>query len=260
MNELIPVVRSVSITPDDWSCLKDQAKMFIASGALQKNIQKPEQAMVIMMRGRELGLPPMTSLSSIHFFDGNTILSSDLMKALVYRDCPGAKIYPILKTDKKAVVKAERPGEPATEYEYTIEMASKWGALNKTNWKNHPLVMLLHRATAIACRDKFPDVVHGCYIPDEEEEMRDVTPKSVTPEESKAALAEIASEKDYLPRIEPKQTAKQFVDGLKDIPGGDKIIQDQIITYRSQGDQGSAEKLENAVLGADPDGKFPFEK
>ena len=260
--ELVPVIRSVSIAASDWECLKDQARMFIASGALQRNIQKPEQAMVIMMRGRELGLPPMTALSSINFFDGNTVLMADLMKAIVLRDCKGARIDTLKFDDKEAVVEMERPGRKPFQYKYTIEMARRAGLTGKNNWKNHTEVMNLHRATAIGCRDMFPDLLLGCYIPDEADEMRDVTP-SEQAKRSADFVAERALETDWLPGIEPKQTAKQFVERVKDVDGGTQVIHGAVQGFLDKEDPDSAEKLVRAAreLGLpDYQKKFDFEK
>lgn len=246
--ELVPVVRSVTIAEREWECLKDQARMFVSSGVLSKSITKPEQAMVIMMRGRELNVPPMTALSMIHFFDGNTVLAADLMKALCLRDCKGARIETIKLDDKEAIVEMERPGDKKPfQYRYTIEMAKRAGLTGKNNWVKHPEAMLLHRATAIGCRDRFPDVILGCYIPDEADEMKNVTPADQT-QRSAEAMAARALETDYLPGVEPKQTADQFCARLKDVPMGYAAVRAQLRAYEVAKDVESFNKLKEAAL------------
>lgn len=108
-----------------------------------------------------------------------------------------------------------------------------------------------------------------------DDDMYDVAP--VTPEQSKLALAEHQAERDFLPGIKPPQTATQFCEKLKGIPGGPAIIWAQYDAYAKSEDHASCDKLMQAITLAripatsHPDGvsapesqvpadeRFPFE-
>ena len=99
---------------------------------------------------------------------------------------------------------------------------------------------------------------------------------AVTAGSSHLALAEHQAARDFLPGIKPPQTAKEFCEKLKDVPGGAQLIWRQIEMYRDGGDTEWVDKLtHHAVLAKisgspspesfndkkeSPVEKFPFEQ
>lgn len=235
------------VSPPEWEAMKDQARMFLHAGCLPNAIKKPEEAMVVMLKGRELGIPPMAALSSIFLIKGTPALSAQLMLALCRRDLPGFRHRIVETTDKIARVWVKRPGEEPAEYSFTISEAEAAGLLyvkpgnQPGNWQKYPKRMLLWRAISFACRTECPEIILGCYTPEEAMEFdeRDVTPPS-------------APKPVYLPGIDPRSTAEDFVSRLRGVEGGMAVIHEQIKKYLEQGYLDSAESI-RAALGPEPE-------
>jgi hypothetical protein len=224
--------------------------MLHASGILSSSFAKPEQVMVVMLKGRELGLPPMTALAQIFVVEGKPFMSADLMKALVMRDCPQGRIFTKSSSPEGAIVVATRPGYPDRSFEFTISQAKsikvKEGKslAQKNNWMNYPETMCIHRATAIACREMFPDVILGCYCPQEMEEVladaRDVTPPPTT---------EKFNPPEYMPGLDQKRlTLDEYIDTTKGAKWCEELWIAQITNYRDRGNVEWADKLEAALI------------
>lgn len=172
---------------DEWHIIKEQAGMLVGTGFLPKAIRTPEQAIAIMMKGKEIGIPPMQAFSQIYIIEGRVALSSELMLALIYKNCKEAKVIFKYLTDKRCVIAANRPGQPPIEFEWTLEDAAKAQLLQKDNWKKYPRAMLRNRCIAEMSRALFPDCISGTvYIPEELEE----TNYEEKPEPKKAIAAQ----------------------------------------------------------------------
>lgn len=241
----VPATRNEILDDTAWRRLKDEAQMFIEAGCLPTNITKPQQAMVIILKGRELGIPPMASLSSVFLIKGTPAISAQLMLGLCYRDVPGFQYEIQENSEKKAKVRMRRnPNAKWEEFEFTIDEAKAAGLPfvsqrgESTNWTKYPKRMLLHRAVSFGCRSVCPDAVLGSYTPEEAEEIpdRDVTP----PEPAKVTPP------DYLPGIEPKVTAETYVSNLQGVPGGLEVIAAQIIQYVNRGQDKYASQIREA--------------
>lgn len=123
-----------------------------------------------ILHGRELGLPPMTSLAGQHVIEGRTGLSAELMRALVLD--AGHDIEIVETTAAVCTVRGRRKGSQnwSPDITWTIGQANSIGLGRKDNWKNHPRRMLQARATSELCQLIFPDVLHGMQTPDELED------------------------------------------------------------------------------------------
>jgi hypothetical protein len=147
----------------------EMAKLLHASGLLPKAVNKAEAAFAIIATGRELGLPAMQSLRSIHIIDGKPSLAADLIVALVKRNTEVCKFFRLVEsTDKVARYETHRVGEPSpTTMTFTIEQAQRAGLTGKDNWKKYPDDMLRARCSAKLARAVYPELVMGLYDPDE---------------------------------------------------------------------------------------------
>ncbi len=171
--DVIPVTEPTST----WALLQKQCRAFIASGFLPRHItdrcSKEEavaKAMTIVLKGRELNIPPLQALNSIYVINGRPCLAADLMLALIYRGCPSAKIdfkTPVEKANEECVIEVTRPGQSPQNFRFTIEDAKRAGLLGKDVWKNYPAAMCRARAISIMARAVFPDFVMGCYTTEE---------------------------------------------------------------------------------------------
>ena len=131
-------------------------------------LQSPADVLVVLMTGRELGLPAMLSLRSIHVVDGRPTLSADVMHALAARS-PACEYLRIVETTtERCVVETLRRGHPQpSRFVYTMEDASRAGLSGRGPWKKHPQAMLRARAISATCRAVYPDLLAGVYTPEE---------------------------------------------------------------------------------------------
>jgi hypothetical protein len=165
---LIPVEQATGVGAEQWQLLRDQAEIFIKSGLLPSHIKSPEQAVVIMLKGRELGLPPMYALSTIGVINGKPVVAAEVMASLVYRH-HGDEALRIVQSDERVCrVEYRRHGwrEPQT-YAFSIEDAMRAGLLGSQVWQKYPAAMLRARCISAVARMAFPDVISGVYTPEE---------------------------------------------------------------------------------------------
>jgi hypothetical protein len=137
-----------------------------------------------MLYGREVGLPPMTALTSIHVIEGRPGMSAEGMRALVF--AAGHEITFDEATGAVCRMRARRAGAQSwTELAWSIDMARAAGLTGKDNWKKYPRAMLIARCTTDLCRMVFPDVIHGFRsteeIVDMGDEVADTTPIAPPP-------------------------------------------------------------------------------
>lgn len=157
----------------EWSNLMSMAKVISASGLAPKVNNRPmtpEAVAVTALKGRELGIPPMQALSHIHVIEGRPTASAELMRSMVLREGHFIAVREQTKDAACVIGKRKEWAEsmPPVEVWYLREEAEEAGLAHKSNWKKHPVDMLVARATSRMCRQIFADVLMGAsYTPDE---------------------------------------------------------------------------------------------
>lgn len=152
----------------------------VRTGLLPRTIQSPEQAFIVMVAGREMGLRFMQSFRLIHVFDGKTITSAQLIIGKCKERTSICKYFTLICGSPPCQCKHERPNEPHATYEtlregapkptritFTVQDAKDAALLGKDNWKKYPWQMCQNRAGAILARAEYPDIVGGLYDEDE---------------------------------------------------------------------------------------------
>jgi len=165
---------------------KQMAATLLASGQLSARIKRPEDAVVIMAKGIEVGLPPMEALKQIYCIGGIAAMQSDGMRSLLLRSGV-VQIIDVEHNKQKAVVRMVRKdkhGGVLADYTatWTIEKAQEAGLAGKPGpWKQYPDIMLRHRATSEAARAVAADIIGGMYAPEDFNVTRldDITPEIV---------------------------------------------------------------------------------
>ena len=147
-----------------------ESRMFSAYGT-------PQAVLSTMLLGRELGMPAMAALRSVHVIEGKHSLSADLMVALVLKSGMAEYFQLVDSTDHECTWETKRKGAPRPQkLNYTIEQAKQAGLLAPTrsgkpsNWQKIPKQMLRARAKSELARLEYPDLLAGLYTP---EELRD---------------------------------------------------------------------------------------
>lgn len=164
---------------ENGTSFEDMHKMsvlLVKSGFLPQAIKTPEQALTIMLTGKELGLGFMESLRSINVVQGKPCMSAQLLLGLCYRTGQVEKASFKEETALKCVFILQRKGSPEYVSTFTIEDAKRMNLAGKDNWVKQPTTMLKWRAVSAACRIVFPDAISGVYTP---EEIQDNLPEVV---------------------------------------------------------------------------------
>lgn len=119
----------------------------------------PDTVAAIILRGREIGLPPMTALAACYSINGRVGLYAEAQRALVL--AAGHEIWFDDASGQSVTACGRRSGNSAVHrVTWTGDMARAAG-LNTGPHKAYPRAMLKARASAELIRDVFPDVIGG---------------------------------------------------------------------------------------------------
>lgn len=167
-NRALSIVQNHGSEVEWWNMTQQQAGMLVKTGFLPDAIKSPEQAIAIMMKGRELGIPSMYALSNIVIIKGKPTCNSELMLALIYRDHGDAAMR-IVESSKDVCKIAYRRAQWPTEsvYAFTVQDAQQAGLMTTDTWKKYTAAMLRARCISAVARMAFPDSIAGMYTPEE---------------------------------------------------------------------------------------------
>lgn len=145
------------------------AEVFAKSGLLPEALRgKVPDVVVQIMAGQELGLAPMAAIRGVHIVAGKPILSADTMVALALSSGLCEYFSCVEETETHVTYETKRKGSPIPQrVSWSDEDTKAAGLQLKDNWRMHKKQMRRARAKAILARDVFPDVLAGCYDPDE---------------------------------------------------------------------------------------------
>jgi 5'-3' exonuclease len=143
------------------------------SSRLFGDVGNEDGALAKIMAGRSFGLDAMASLRGLNVIKGKVGMSAALMKGLC-QSSPLCEYFRHVESNERyAVYVTKRAGDPEVRWRYTIEQARKAGLLEQDQWRKRPDVMLRWRCISELARDQYPDIVMGCYTPDEMAEIGD---------------------------------------------------------------------------------------
>jgi hypothetical protein len=157
------------------------AKAVHAARMAPKGMDTPEQCMVAILHGLEVGLTPLAALQRIAVVNGRPTIWGDgalaLVRASGLAERIGERIEGEGPAQWNAVCEVLRRGEAEPVVRtFSVEDAKRarlWGKAGP--WTDYPRRMLQMRARAFALRDAFADVLGGLYLREEiEEEPRRV--------------------------------------------------------------------------------------
>ena len=156
---------SRALEPTNWESAMECGAMIAKSGI--GGVKTPEEAMIRIMAGREIGLGAMASLRLIYSVNGKVGYDAALIRARCLQH-PECKYFePVEISDTKAIFRAKRGDRPEQTYEFTIEQARAAKLADKDVWKFYPRNLLSARATVNLARLVFPEVAAGMYTADE---------------------------------------------------------------------------------------------
>ena len=135
---------------------------------------KPNDVVVALQYGQELGLKTMQSLQNIAVINGRPCVWGDAMVAI----CRQSPDFEYMKEEylndvNGYICRIKRKNEPEFTYTFTQEDAIKAGLWDKTGpWRQYPKRMLQMRARGFCLRDAYADLLRGVISA---EEARDYT-------------------------------------------------------------------------------------
>ncbi len=173
-----------AIIPRDHVEAGRMGAAIFAAGLAPDSYKTPEQVMIGIMAGLELGVAPMQALSGIAIINRRPAVWGDLAVALCQKG--GMTNHEDFfegeeGTDSYTAVYRAWRGEQKTPYEgrFSVKdakVAKLWGNASKQPWIMYPNRMLKNRARAFALRDGFADCLKGLAIV---EEARDIEPAQI---------------------------------------------------------------------------------
>jgi len=169
------------------------SEMLASSQMVPKAYQgKPQDIMVCVQWGMELGLAPLQALQNIAVINGKPSVYGDAAMALVQASpvCEGVEEYIEGEgtSNPVAVCVASRKGRKPVVAKFSVEDAKRAGLWGKQGpWQAYPKRMLQMRARGFALRDAFPDVLKGLITAEEAQDFptedkprqaHDITPRN----------------------------------------------------------------------------------
>ena len=155
-------------SPATWAMMLQTVGMARAANLLRPGMTEDE-AMLVLVKGWEVGLPQLQALDQIYFADDRDkrrlVLDTAGQKALILQKRLGM-IEPVEMDSQHAVVKATRLdhlGRREALFTYDLARAQADGLLGRASWASgaNREGLLLARATSAACRGMFEDAMGG---------------------------------------------------------------------------------------------------
>jgi hypothetical protein len=162
------IVRSGPYTPSNMQEAEQLSVRLAQSALLPDGLRgKPNDVLVTLITGHELGLSPMQAIRGLHVVKGRAVMSADMAVALT-KQHPSCRFFRLVSSDDRAAVyETHREGDPEpTRMSFTAEQARTAG-LGGDNWKKFPSAMLRARCSLALARAVYPDIMLGVYDPDE---------------------------------------------------------------------------------------------
>ena len=149
------------------------SEMLSKSQMVPKQYQsKPEDILVAVQWGYEIGLAPMQALQNISVINGRPSVYGDAAMALVQSSSTCEDIEEFIEEEGTpnpvAVCIAKRKGRKPVTAKFSVDDAKRanlWG--KQGPWTQYPKRMLQMRARGFALRDAFPDVLKGLITAEE---------------------------------------------------------------------------------------------
>lgn len=180
-----------TLAPTNMTEAMEFSKMISQSGMVPGAYKgKPQDVLVAIQWGYELGLQPLQALQNIAVINGKPSVYGDAALALVKNDhrCAGVKEWIDGEGDNRVAhcLVKRRYAEEIEETERTFSVADAkkarlWG--KQGPWTNYAERMLAMRARGFALRDAFPDALKGVITAEEAQDYpaekgaaKDITP------------------------------------------------------------------------------------
>lgn len=165
-------------------------------------VSSPEQALVVLMTGLELGFSPAQAFRGIHVINNKPTLSADMMAAVCKARPDVCHFFRVVETtDERATYETHRVGDPEPQrITFTLADAKRAGLTSNPTWTKFPAQMLRARAASGLARMVYSDLMLGLYTPEEAEA---ITPSPITPDPPRSQPRNVTPTPRPQPQPEP---------------------------------------------------------
>jgi len=149
------------------------SEMLASSSMVPRAYQgKPNDVLVCLQWGYEMGMAPMQALQNIAVINGKPSMYGDSLMALVQASPTCENIEEYFENEGTpnpvAVCVAKRKGRTPVIFKFSVEDAKRDGLWGKSGpWTAYPKRMMQMRARGFALRDAFADVLTGLITVEE---------------------------------------------------------------------------------------------
>ena len=152
---------------EQMNALQTASQALHASGFF-KDVTTQAQAMVKVMAGAEIGLPPFASMTGIHIVQGKPVIGANLIATLVKND-PRYDYRVKVADNNSCVLTWYESGKVVGESSFTMTEANAASLTTKPTWKAYASDMLFARALTRGARRYAPGIFGGSpiYTPEE---------------------------------------------------------------------------------------------
>jgi hypothetical protein len=173
-----PPAAQSTLAPANFGELVEFAAIAARSQLVPKDYRgRPEDILLAVQLGSEVGLRPMQSLQNIAVINGRPTVWGDALPGL----CKASPVYEdLVETWEReddpdfliAVCTAKRHGSTPVTARFSVMDAKRAGLWSKPGpWQTYPRRMLQMRARSFALRDAFPDVLKGLISVEEAQDL-----------------------------------------------------------------------------------------
>lgn len=168
-----------AIVPDSLDSAFRLATAFVAGGITPRGMQRPEQVMIAILAGMEVGLTPLQAVQGIYIVNGRPTLFGDSLVAVVRGSGRCAWIKEWIEGSGDTVAafcETLRVGEPEpVRRSFSWAQAKKAGLAGKEGpWTTFPARMLAIKARNFCLRDVYADVLRGLSDDSDDPAVQDI--------------------------------------------------------------------------------------
>ncbi len=203
------IVTRSGFAPQTMAEAMQFSETLAASSMVPRQYQgKPQDILVCVQWGLELGLAPMQALQNIAVINGKPSVYGDAAMALVQASSVCEDVQEFFEGEGTAnpiaVCIAKRRGRTPVTVRFSVEDAKRAGLWGKQGpWTQYPKRMMAMRARGFALRDAFADVLKGLITAEEAQDYpTEQAPRDITPAKPANPLDAIAA-----PVVEPEVDA-----------------------------------------------------
>jgi hypothetical protein len=212
LNGIAPSNHIAAIIPSSFDDALRIARLALTAGLYKQegtgDNRGEAQATMAILKGMEIGIPPMQALENITIINGRSCIWGDLVPALLWSN--GFDIDESYENEDDdiritAICVITRPGGKKVTRKFSAADAKEAKLLGKAGpWTQFRKRMLQMRARGYGARDGAADVLKGLYLREEIEDLRADEARDITPKRSM-----MIPSADFLGTVtgEPQRTA-----------------------------------------------------